>query len=76
MSNEDTISAHLTHSVADALIALAGITQDERGRWIVPDEAADLTGQDDTWTWAKDEALKWALVIIASVDEPELLAWS
>ena len=69
-----TLTTHLTHSVADELLKRAGIQQDARGRWVVPDEAAILTGHE--WTWAKDEALTWALVIIASVDDPELLVWS
>lgn len=58
MSTPD-ITVTVTRSVAYELIARAGITRHERGRWVTP---------DDRWTWATDEALTWALVSIAEHD--------
>lgn len=58
MSTPD-ITVTVTQSVAHELIARAGITRDERGRWVTP---------DSRWTWATDEALTWALVTIAVQD--------
>jgi hypothetical protein len=55
----DEVSVHVTRCLAHDLIAHAGITRDERGRWITP---------DDRWTWATDEALRWALSMIVEQD--------
>jgi hypothetical protein len=59
----DEISVTVTSSVASALLARAGFTQDARGRWTARDDA-------ERWTWAKDEALRWALVTLAADEEP------
>lgn len=58
----DDISVTVTPSVARALLSLAGFKRDERGRW---------RHDDGRWTWATDEALRWALVTLAEDDEPE-----
>lgn len=52
----DDVSVSVTPSVARALLSLAGFAHDERGRW---------THDDGRWTWATDEALRWALVTLA-----------
>jgi hypothetical protein len=56
----DDISVTVTPSVARALLSLAGFMRDERGRW---------THDDGRWTWATDEALRWALVTLAEDDD-------
>jgi hypothetical protein len=56
----DDISVTVTPSVARALLSLAGFEHDERGRW---------THDDGRWTWATDEALRWALVTLTEDDE-------
>ncbi len=56
----DDMSVTVTPSVARALLSLAGFKHDERGRW---------THDDGRWTWATDEALRWALVTLAEDDE-------
>jgi hypothetical protein len=56
----DDMSVTVTPSVARALLSLAGFKQDERGRW---------THDDGRWTWATDEALRWALVTLAEDDD-------
>lgn len=61
------ITVTVTRSLGLDLIEMAGFTRDERGRWVVPEEARELTN-GHAWTWATDEALMWALVIIASGD--------
>jgi hypothetical protein len=50
----------VTGSAARALLTQARFTQDERGRWSAP---------DGRWTWATDEALTWALAVLAEDDE-------
>lgn len=77
-----TITTHVSPTVAQTLIERAGIEPqiviDRKGResvkWIVPEEARFLIG-DHAFTWATDEALMWAMTIIASVNEPDLLVW-
>jgi hypothetical protein len=58
----DDISVTVTPSVARALLSLAGFEHDERGRW---------THDDGRWTWATDEALRWALVTLAEDDDEQ-----
>jgi hypothetical protein len=52
----DEIAARVTYAVAYDLLAQAGFTKDERGRW---------AHEDGRWTWQADEAFTWALVDIA-----------
>ena len=79
------VTTTVTQTVAHELIERAGIEPQivtsrsggrsvESVRWNVPEEAQTLTGGHE-FTWATDEALTWALVIIATVDEPEMLVW-
>ncbi len=56
------VSVTVTPSVARALLSLAGFKRDERGRW---------THDDGRWTWATDEALRWALVTLAEDDDEQ-----
>jgi hypothetical protein len=49
----DEIAARVTYAVAYDLLAQAGFTKDERGRW---------AHEDGRWTWQADEAFAWALV--------------
>jgi hypothetical protein len=58
----DDITVTVTPSVAVALLSVAGIEYDERRRWI---------RDDGRWTWATDEALRWALVALAEDDDDE-----
>jgi hypothetical protein len=58
----DDVSVSVTPSVARALLSLAGFEHDERGRW---------THDDGRWTWATDEALRWALVSLAEDDDEQ-----
>lgn len=60
----------LIAEVAQALIERAGIER-HNAKWVVPVEARPLIG-DYEWTWNSREALRWALIIIASVDGPRL----
>jgi hypothetical protein len=55
----DDVGVTVTPSVARALLSLAGVSRDERGRW---------THDDGRRTWTTDEALRWALVAIAEDD--------
>jgi hypothetical protein len=55
------VDATVTRPVAISLLARAGFAQDDRGRW---------THKDGRWTWATDEALRWALVTLAE-NEPQ-----
>jgi hypothetical protein len=55
------VDTTVTRPVAISLLARAGFAQDDRGRW---------THADGCWTWATDEALRWALVTLAE-DEPQ-----
>jgi hypothetical protein len=61
------ITTTVTASVAHDLMARAGIVKDERGRYVIPEEAHEFIGIG--WTWATDEALTAALVILATNDE-------
>lgn len=61
------ITATVSSSVANALIARAGIVQDARGRFEVPEEAQPFIGMD--LIWERDEALTCALVILATNEE-------
>ena len=61
----DDVSVTVTPSVARALLGLAGFKRDERGRW---------TRDDGRWTWATDEALRWALVTLAEDDDEQYAA--
>ena len=69
MSNEQQldITATVSRSVADALMARAGIAQDARGRFSVPEEAQPFIGMD--LVWERDEAFMVALVILAANEE-------
>jgi hypothetical protein len=67
MTNSQTVTTHVNQSVAESLIGRAGITRDPDGRWLIPEEARDLIGAHP-FTWATDEALTWALVILATAD--------
>lgn len=58
----DDVSVTVTPSVARALLSLAGFAHDERGRW---------AHDDGRWTWATDEALRWALVSLAEDDDEQ-----
>jgi hypothetical protein len=58
------VDATVTRPVALSLLARAGFAEDDRGRW---------THKDGRWTWATDEALRWALVTLAE-DEPQQAA--
>jgi hypothetical protein len=58
----DDISVTVTPSVARTLLSLAGFKRDERRRWI---------HDDGRWTWATDEALRWALVTLAEDDDEQ-----
>jgi hypothetical protein len=78
---DNTITTHVTETIALTLIERAGIERRDastrRGpafKYMVPEEARPLIG-DHEWTWELDEALMWAMVIIAAVDDPDLLAW-
>lgn len=51
------VGVSVTTTVADAVIEAAGFTRPEGKRWFHPD------GEQSTW--ARDEALMWALVVIA-----------
>jgi hypothetical protein len=61
----DDVSVTVTPSVARALLGLGGFERDERGRW---------THDDGRWTWATDEALRWALVTLAEDDDEQYAA--
>lgn len=50
------IRVTVTTSVAEGLLARAGFTRDARGRW---------RHDDGRNTWATDEALTWALPLLA-----------
>jgi hypothetical protein len=69
-----SITAHIPVATAHTLIQRAGIERDDRGRFLVPEEAQPLIGHD--FTWAGDEALTWALTLIAAADDPAMLVWS
>jgi hypothetical protein len=60
------VDATVTRSVALSLLARAGFSQDDRGRW---------AHEDGRSTWATDEALRWALVTLAE-NEPQAAAAS
>jgi hypothetical protein len=65
-----SITAHIPVATAHTLIQRAGIERDDRGRFLVPEEAQPLIGHD--FTWAGDEAL----TLIAAADDPAMLVWS
>jgi hypothetical protein len=56
------VDATVTRSVALSLLARAGFAKDGRGRW---------AHEDGRWTWATDEALRWALVTLAEDDDDQ-----
>jgi hypothetical protein len=56
------VDATVTRPVALSLLARAGFAKDDRGRW---------THEDGRWTWATDEALRWALVTLAEDDDEQ-----
>jgi hypothetical protein len=55
-TNNGDITVTVTTSVAEGLLARAGFERDERGRW---------RHDDGRNTWATDEALTWALPLLA-----------
>jgi hypothetical protein len=71
--HDQTVAIHVTPTVAEALCIAAGILRTENG--MRGDPALDhvpigvwYDTENDRWTWALDQAARWAVVRLAEMD--------